>query len=373
MPTKAFSLFSLSSSDRRLLALLMDRGPLSRAELADTIGVSRPAVTQMIASLERFGLIEERESRKGARGQPARPVGLRASAAFSAGVSFSHTYLDVAIIDLMGTPMATHRSPLAEPTPEAVADAAEAALQAVQADTGVDAAALIGIGIALPGDFRIDAPLLIAHRYFPQFDGLDAEAFFQRRFGPRVFVENDGRTCVIGERLAGAGRHSGNFMVVHLGHGVGGGLFLDHRLYRGAHRNAGPMGTFFPMDGPRPSGQDLLETLRGEGVEVRDFDALDAITPAMQVVIERWCERAGRQLAPALHHVSNVLDPEFFVIGGRLPTGLLRRIVAATGLPDRPSSERVAGAPPVVHASALGSRAGAIGAASMPVLDLLLP
>ena len=353
------------------MSLLADKGPLSRAELAETISVSRPAVTQMIASLERFGLIEEGESRKGLRGQPARPVSIRGAAGYSGGISFSHTYLDAAIIDLTGRAVAQRRMPLLSPDPTCVADTAHQALAAAKSDAGLDDATLIGIGFALPGDFLAGKTVLAAHIYFPHFDRLDAQQFFQERFAERVFVENDGRTCIMGERLAGVGRGHRDFMLVHIGHGVGGGLFLNNSLYRGAHFNAGPLYTFFPIDKPRPSGQDLLETLRAEGFAARDFDSLENASEAEAEAIARWALRAGEQLAPCLHHVANILDPEFIIIGGRLPAPILLAIVEATGLPVHALKDRASGAPPLVRASLLGAEAGAIGAASVPVLDLL--
>lgn len=368
------SLQSLSPSDRRIVGLLLDHGAMSRAELADRIGISRAAVTQMIASLERFGLIEEGESRKGLRGQPARPVGIRGAAGYSAGISFSHSYLDVAIVDLTGREVAFHRQPLAAPTPEAVAATARGGLDAARKLARIGTAELVGIGIAVPGDFRVDRPVLLAHRYFPAFDQLDVRRFFQERFDERIHVENDGRTCVMGERLAGLGLACRDFMLVHIGHGVGGGLFLDNRLYRGAHFNAGPIGTFFPLDAPRPSGQDLLETLRGSGFDIADFDALETGDERARQAIADWSVRAGKQLGPYLHHVANVIDPAFIIVGGRLPAAILEQMVRATGLPAEKHAERgAAGQPPVVLPSRLGARAGAIGAASIPVLDLVYP
>lgn len=367
------SLWSLSPADRRLVGLMLDIGPLSRAELADRTGVSRSAITQMMASLERFDLIEEGPARKGGRGQPARPITIRGDAGYSVGISFSHTYLDVALIDMTGTERAYQHRSFGEATPDAVAQGAVEAIAAARVEAGIGNHELLGIGIALPGDFRVDVPQLQAHRYFPAFDGLDARAWFQDRFAERIFVENDGRTCAMGERLAGSGKGCRDFLTVHIGHGVGGGLFLHNRLYRGAHFNAGPLGTFFPLDQPRPSGQDLLETLRADGIDATDFDRLDQIAGSHNAILGRWCERAGQQLAPYLHHIADVIDPAFIIIGGRLPAALLQAVVQATGLPRSEPNRRFAGHPPVVVPSKLGARAGAIGAASIPILSLLHP
>lgn len=364
---------SLTIADRRLAALLLDDGPMLRSELARRIGVSRPAITQMLASLDRYGLVEEGEATRGTRGQPARPVGIRGNAGYSAGVSFSHSYLDVAIIDITGREVAFHRARLTEPTPDAVAEVARLALAAARAQATIGTADLIGLGFALPGDFRVDTLELQAHRHFPAFDQLDAHAFFQSRFAEPVFIENDGRTSAMGERLAGLGRGCRDFLLIHIGHGVGGGLFLNNRLYRGAHFNAGPLGTFFPLDAPRPSGQDLLETLRRRDIAAGDFDALDAIADDHPGEVEAWCVRAGGQLAPVLRHVADLIDPAFMIVGGRLPARLLAKVARATGFPSENAPVRFAGQAPIVRPSLLAARAGAIGAASIPVLDLFYP
>ncbi|WP_307877652.1 MULTISPECIES: ROK family transcriptional regulator [unclassified Rhizobium] len=371
MPQFLPTFSTLSPSDRRIVSLLLDSGPMSRAELADRTGVTRPAVTQMVASLDRFGLVEEGPSRRGLRGQPARPISIRGAAGYSGGISFSQTYLDAAIIDMTGRPIGQKRLPLTSPDPETVAKVAQTALLAIKAEASVKNMSLLGIGFAMPGDFWIGKALLAAHVYFPGFDKLDAQSFFQARFEERIFVENDGRTCIMGERLAGVGRGHSDFMLVHIGHGVGGGLFLDNRLYRGAHLNAGPLYTFFPIDQPRPSGQDLLETLRRAGFSAKDFDTLEEAGSDEAAVIAEWTTRAGTQLAPYLHHVANVLDPEFIIVGGRLPASILSAIVEATGLPLEALENQIAGSPPVVRASSLGAEAGAIGAASVPIFDLL--
>ena len=47
-----------------------------------------------------MGLLAEQSARKGQRGQPARPVTIKGSAGFSAGVNFSHSYLETALLDL---------------------------------------------------------------------------------------------------------------------------------------------------------------------------------------------------------------------------------------------------------------------------------
>src|SRR5690606_14618451 len=114
-----------------------------------------------------------------------------------------------------------------------------------------------GIGISFPCDFQADGTLL-PHAYFPALREPGLVERFQATLGAPVMLENDGRVCAIGERVMGVGTAYRTFMLVHIGHGVGGGLIIDGKPYRGAQGNAGIMGQYYPYGAPRPSGQDLL-------------------------------------------------------------------------------------------------------------------
>lgn len=364
------SLKNLRDNERRVLDLLWRRGRASRVEMAASLGVSKPAITQILKLLSERGLIREHDSLKGGRGQPARPVALNASALVSAGVNFSHSYVEVGLIDLAGRLLGVRRMALGSPTIAAIAAVASATVEQLLAESATTADRLAGVGFALPGD-RFDDGSLCAHAYFPELFGVRAQSELRQAMNFDVFVENDGKASAIGEMLLGAGRHVSTFMLVHIGHGVGGGLVLGRKLYRGEHGNAGPIGGLFPSGEPRPSGQALLEHLAASGMSVEDFDALDSEALQDAPPISEWIERAGRQLAEKLPRIASMIDPDVVILGGRLPPWMLQRLVdlvdMAAPFPAMHDIPR-----PALVPSALGSHAAVIGAAVLPVYARLL-
>jgi predicted NBD/HSP70 family sugar kinase len=154
------------------------------------------------------------------------------------------------------------------------------------------------------------------------------------------------------------------FVFIHIGHGVGGGLVLDGRLYRGQHGNAGLMGGLYPLELPRPSGQDLIETLQAEGYAVRDFNDLDGLDIAAMPALDRWIARAAGQLKLALNFGGRLIDPEAIIIGGRMPPPLLHALFDAIEV-DAAFAASIALPQPRVRVSELGPDAGVIGAASV--------
>jgi predicted NBD/HSP70 family sugar kinase len=361
----------LSASYREVLDAVWRNGPSSRAEIAASTRFTRPAITQIVQELTAIGLLTEQPARKGMRGQPSRPLTVRAEAGFAAGVNFSHSYLELALVDLGAAVIGTVRTKLERPDPDAIGAAAAQALDRLIADHALDRSRLLGIGISFPGDFQADGTLL-PHAYFPALREPGLVERFEAALDAPVMLENDGRVCAIGERVMGVGTAYRTFMLVHIGHGVGGGLIIDGKPYRGAQGNAGIMGQYYPYGAPRPSGQDLLETLTAAGFAVSDFDGLEILPAESAPVVEQWIARAARQLRGDIARVGRFFGPEAIILAGRLPPAIMTALAEAIDLDSvlRPLDDLPI---PPLRASSLGSAAGMIGAASLPIFQGLLP
>ena len=355
----------LTPSERRVLDIIWRHGPIARTDIGPMTDLSTMSVTRITRELGDHGLLTEAVQRTGGRGQPARPLAIKADAAYAVGVYFSNRQIQIALIDLSGSVLERQTLAVEAQTPRDVAEAANAAWRGFRDGRGLDASRVAGMGFALPGDFISDRKRLNAHALFPGFRGEDLQAELQAHCDLEVHVENDAASAALGERLLGAGQTIESFFFAHIGHGIGGGLILDGRLYRGTSGNAGIIGVQFPNDLPRPSGQDLLETLARAGVAAADFDDLEALDPGTCAPLQAWIERAAGQLRQGLWITARMVDPEAIIIGGRLPRRLLDAVVARVDV-ER-FCEDGSGLPrPRVLASALGPAAGVIGAAALP-------
>ena len=361
----------LTAGHRMVLDSILRQGPSSRAEIAARTLFTRPAITQMVQDLMEMGLVVEQAARRGQRGQPARPIVLNGLAGFAVGVNFSLTYLEIAVVDLAGAVLGTHQAPLGDHAPEAIAATVKEHLSHLLPVLGLDIGRMVGMGISLPSDFHADGSLA-THPAFPNLSGGNLERRFGGDLAIPIFLENDGRACAIGERVVGAGRSHETFMLVHLGHGIGGGLIIDGKPYRGALGNAGILGQFYPYGEARPSGLDLLETLRAAGHAIADFDALADLPRRARPVLDAWIQRATEQLTGVLFQVSRFFGPEVVILAGRLPPEIIAALAERIDFEAvRPPLDELPSVP--VLASRQGSLAGAIGAASVPIFNLLLP
>lgn len=300
-----------------VLAALGTSGPLSRTDIARTLGVSPATVTQIVKDLVARGLVAEVEHRPSRGGRPAVLLGLVGSAGRALGAKVAADHVAVVDVRLDGQVRQSWEWPfdaMAADAPDRLVDLLRPLVEAPGNDTADDTAApILGIGVGVPGAVddqeagTVDAPTLGWRR-------LALGARLRAALPVPVLVENDVNALAVAERLYGRGREHRNFLVVTIGRGVGAGLVVDGSVYRGAGGGAGEFG-HVPLqpDGPRCScgntgcleasvGQDgLLRAARDAGL-----DAPDATIYAA----------AGELFGRGVAGLINVMDPEVVIVLG---------------------------------------------------------
>ncbi len=260
---------------------------------------------------------------------------------------------------------------------------------------------LDGVGLGVPSVVEFASGRVVSSANVPLADVPLREALGQR-LGVPVFVDNDATVAALAEahdeHLRMIAR---DLVMITVGTGVGGGLVLGGRIYRGATGGAGELGHTivgmdlsgavpdagkFPqrgsleavgaghaldtmvMDAAREHPDSALGRLRGEGKEITGVEAVDAAHDGDAVAVrllELWGERVGIGIANAI----NTFDPEEVVIGGgaaRAGDLLLepaKRTAAAYVLPGL-------GKQTTIRVARHGVRAGVLGAALLAAHEL---
>ncbi|MEW6421257.1 MAG: ROK family protein [Deinococcota bacterium] len=283
-------------------------------------------------------------------------------------------------IDVGGTKIATgvlrggelhdqHVQPTPETGWEAVLDAIAAQVKALQA-RHPDATR---VGVGVPGPLNMErtrvkfAPNIYGFTDVPLVDGL------QKRLGQRVVLENDAKAAALAEAHLGAARGTGSSVYVTVSTGIGAGIVLGGRIWRGRHGIAGELGHITVMPGGPVSGAGLdgaLEAVASGTAIARDASyALNrevstaeafALAAQGQPAARRIVALALKHIGVALADLQKLLDPEVFVIGGGVASvgdDFFQAVQAA--------ADEYAGpfAPVTIRRAQLGTEAGVIGAA----------
>ena len=360
----------LTENERSILELIWSEGPLARTDLSNRMGLTEASISRLTKELLKQNWLIETVSRERLKGQPKRPLAVNQNAALACGVYFSHTHLEMGLTNLSGDLLYKVTKKLKEPNVSTLVETTKDCLSEIKQMAPVEEEKIIGIAYSLPGDFIGEGAKINAHAYFPELMHIDLRDEIRDRLGFEIYVENDAACAALGERIHGIGQRFKDFLFIHLGHGIGSGIIIDGKLYRGFRGNSGIIGVQFPNNLPRPSGQDLLEFLKSHNIDVSDFYELEELSPTQTAPLRSWINRAASQLVQCLNLSARVLDPQAIILGGRLPLTIVRELVLE--IDELGYCEEGVMLPrPKIYPSSLGPDAGVIGTSCLTFFQRL--
>lgn len=364
-------LLNLSVNERRLIEIITAGKPVARVDLARRSGMTGAAVTRLVARLSHLELLTEKADRAGAQGQPRRLLSLRTDRFLSAGITFTAFFMKIVVVNLAGKTRASRLVDIKTSNAKSIAQAAKLAVEAMLTEIGASKRHLLGIGCAVPANFAAMSQMAKVSPIFVALDSGEAENAFQTIFEAPVAFESNGTAAALGEYVfSKRGNRPDPMYLIHIGDDVEGGFVINGRPYRGANGNACQPGVLYSIDGPRPSGEDLLGCLGKAGYRIADFAELGNMPEEAQSVAAAWTERAGRQLRQTVRMVTAMFDPALIIVGGKLPDDITRGLVAAITNKSVPGSSIGVGDAPI-EVSCLGARGEAVGAAATAFFDAL--
>ncbi len=296
-------------------------------------------------------------------------------------VDLGATNLRAGLVGDQGEVIATARTRTPQEGPAAVV---EAIAQLVEELKGRVGRVPRRMGVGVPGPLSVAEGIVHAPPNLPGWQEVPLRALLEERLGLRVVLENDANAAAVGEWWRGAARGARHVLYITWSTGIGGGLIVDGRLYRGASDTAGEIGhiTVDPLGPLCPCGRrGHLEGIaagraiaraaeealaRGEPSVLAGQPEITARTVAEAArngdpMARRVFERAARMMGLAVGSLLNLLNPEVVVIGG----GVARSWDLVEG-PLLEAAQGSAFAVPFQAArivpAALGEEAGLVGA-----------
>ena len=336
MTLRTGSLESLRERNRlRVIDSLRTNGAISRAEIARQTGLSRTTVSSLVADLQSAGLVVERaegESSTGPQGgRPGVLVSLDGSAGALVGLDFGHDHVRVAVADLSYVVVAEAVAALEVDSEAGEAlDAAARMVDELLGEAGVDRRRVLAAGVGLPAPIDREDGLVRSQPILASWVGLDPGAELSERLGLPVHLDNDANVGALGESTLGIGRGSRVMAYLRLSAGIGAGLVINGRLFRGARGLAGEIGhVLVDPEGPicRCGNRGCLETFVA-GPAICDLLRRShgpITTPELLARAaggDGGCQRAiadaGRVAGRAVADLCNYFNPDLVVVGGEL-------------------------------------------------------
>ncbi len=320
------------SRDNAILILqaLRNYGALSRAQVAESTGLSLSTVGRLITSLAAKGVVEQLEDANATGGRPVYAVQLRAEVTTTLAVDVSGAAVDLALVGLNGQLLARWI--------EGVPDGLTPAKRIVHTISLVEdyfarvsvSNRCVAVGISVPGPVSKGGWV----RFAPALEWHDVPLgdLIRQRIGVPVTIGNDANLIAVAESQYGCSRRADSLVVLAVFEGVGAGIVVDGRLWSGHAGASGQLGrtllSVAAVDRVYAGFGDLEQELGSVGLARRVRESGQAVSEGEGVVTalfgnerriaETLPQRVLDEFAAALVNVCALIDPEVVVLAGWL-------------------------------------------------------
>jgi predicted NBD/HSP70 family sugar kinase len=380
------------STAGHLLELIRTGQAGTRGELQGLTGLSRSTVGHRLDQLFAAGWLVSTPGQLSTGGRPSLRLAFDTGHAVVLAADLDTTHAHAAVLDLAGTVLTQRRGELlVSDGPEKVLDTLAGWFAGLLAGCGRQAAQVCGVGLSVPGPVEFDSGLVIRPPIMPGWDGYPIRDRLRRVLAEQagtdpllpVLTDNDANLMALGEQL-GEWPDCSTFMLVKVSTGIGAGVVIDGRVFRGVDGGAGDLGHIRLHDrtdarcmcgsygclAAVASGRAVAGQLAAAGVPARSGTDVRALLDAGRPEAVRLAREAGQRCGEVLATAVTLLNPGVLVIAGDLAethfvTGV-REVLYQLALPRATRSLQIV-------TSRRGDGAALAGATAMVVEHLYAP
>jgi glucokinase-like ROK family protein len=384
-----------------VLRFIYHEAPLSRSQLAGKTGLNKSTISSLVEDLLERKLVHETGVNSAGKGRPATLLEINPKAGVVIAIELGVDFVGAAVIDFKGNigwrklevadPAASQEKTLGQ-TKTLVEETVEICRQ--------QGRRVFGLSFSIPGTVDLDEGLLI---FAPNLNwrNVPLREIFSALTGLNVFIENDANAAAVAEHLFGVARNLHDFLFVFAGVGLGGGLFLNDKLYRGKGGYAGEIGhtpiIAEPFQNPCHCGNlgcwetyanqfsilQRVETRLGRSSEQSVIPLLMAQqnSPLSIAIIKEAAEagdpsaleslaEAGSAIGTGFAVLVNLFNPEKIVLGGPVSVAGEFLMPSIRESVSKHAMQEIL-AQTEINLSAFGPDASLVGAAAVVVDDVL--
>ncbi|MBC7248880.1 MAG: ROK family transcriptional regulator [Anaerolineae bacterium] len=371
-----------------VLSLIHRQGLISRADIAKQTNLSRSTVSNIVAELLAVNLVQESGTGQSQGGRRPILIEFNYQAGYVVGIELGATHILIVVTDLKPQIIVKleHNFDLTAGPEIGLSRVAEFTRQALS-QAGVSLDQVVGMGLGVPGPVRRDMGAVAFPPIMPGWHAFPLRSRLEEELGVMIYLDNDANLGALGEWAHGAGRGVENLAYVKVGTGIGCGLLIEGKIYRGQSGSAGEIGHItIDENGPpcRCGNYGCLEsmaagpaiahraqlairagqeTLLSQVKPVEEITAADVSRAASHgdpLSLQLFHE-AGRYIGVALAGLINLFNPRLVIIGGGVAQAgdillePIRRSVQSHGLRIAVESCRIVQAQLGREATALGA------------------
>ena len=378
-----------------IMGLVLNRGPVSRLTLSRLTRLSPASLTILTGQLIDEGMlveVGEEEEISGRAGRKSMALDLNPAAGRTLGVHITPRIVRVGLVNLKGEILDQERLGPPSPNPAKTLERIVEATRSLMSRNYLTPQAIIGMGVGAVG--LVDPCQGINLKALSLgWENVPLKQKLEQALGLPVYADNNVRGMAMAESLFGYGRTHNfyNIAVIYIGLGIGCGLLVEGKLYRGSGGAAGEIGHTImdPQGKPCYCGaRGCLETIASEAAIVKNAQeaaelnprgilalilSADNDLPPVEQVLQaanagdpdavQIISRAGEALGFMVITLLKVLSPDTVILSGRVTRGtplFVKKVVEVVKQVQSGQDHQLA-----VTTSTLGDDIGMVGAAAL--------
>jgi predicted NBD/HSP70 family sugar kinase len=295
-------------------------------------GLARSTIGIRLDALSEMGLIGPVADAVSTGGRPPSRIALLPSARVVLAADLGASHAQVALTDLMGSELVSHREKLEIGLgPDAVLAWMVGHADVLLAEIGKSRNDLIAAGIGLPGPVEFSTGRPVNPPIMPGWDAFDVPKWVQQHIDVPVLVDNDVNIMALGER-AHSWPNVDHLFFLKVATGIGSGIISGGQLQRGAQGIAGDIGHIPVSSGAGiacrcgntgcleavASGPAIAARLRREGRSARSGSDVIELVRRGDIDAVRAVRQAGRDIGEVLTTCVSLINPSVIAIGGSM-------------------------------------------------------
>jgi glucokinase-like ROK family protein len=309
-----------------VLQLIMEKEPISRADIAQVSGLNKATVSSLVNELLAEELIYESGPGESSGGR--RPVILHFNkiAGYSIGIDIGVNYVFCILTDLKGTILIEKNRVVSKTPYAATMDIVKEMVQSLMDEMPSSKYGIVGIGVGVPGIVNKLGTVLLAPNL--GWKNMNIKKELEDLFHVPVIIENEANAGAFAEQQFGTAQDFQNIIYISAGIGIGVGIILNKELYQGKNGFSGEMGHMIIEMNGKPcncgskgcweayaSEQALLEKA---GQHIESLESLMELAETQNEQALNLFEEIGSYLGYGINNIINTFNPDQVIIGNRL-------------------------------------------------------
>ncbi len=315
-----------------VLQSIKNHEPISRAHLSQQLNLTKATVSSLVEELIEEGYCHQTGPGKSSGGRRPLMLKFNEKTGYSIGIDIGVNYVLGILTDLRGNIMFEKNQKMnTNDFNQTILFIEEVISEFIQKGAESNRG-VIGIGIGVPGIVNLDGNVL----YTPnlQWEQADLKNIISEKYSLPVIVENEANAGAYGEKCFGVGKESADLVYISLGIGIGTGLILDNKLYRGKSGLSGELGHMIIESQGKLCGcgsKGCWELYASEralinrahevlGSKYGSEPSLEGLMAAARKdhEVKTLFDEIGYYLGVGINNIINTFNPEQIIIGNRL-------------------------------------------------------